>query len=467
MGAASLSIALIVLLADVGAGCSVMKRAGDMPSEIVPAVTPGNKGKAVVDPVEMQGMLLRFADEFAGHLIIGANKLRRGTNGHDAAEILKWKIALGTETYSIVSRPNAVANLLDMTVFVTVTRMALEEYWQPKIFGVSAQLLLETCQNAETQIWQLAGTVLKPEQQTELRQALEVWYRLNPHPENILMATARDFAALASQVKKAETAKPASVFSVLKVDPFSGMEPAVREIAQTRLFAERALFITQKMPMLLRWQTELLSINAVEMPAVQQLITNSTQLATSLERFTGVTEGLPKLIRSERGEILEALQSQERNLTPLINEVRQTLASGTQMSASLNTTLATFDALMKRFGIGETNDTSLPKTNAEPFRIQDYTQTAAQLETTARQLTELLVTLDRTIGSTNLAQLSAQVDPVVQRSQAGGKEIADYAFRKALLFLIIACVTVLLTVLVYRFLGTRFVPANRRETNLP
>ena len=50
------------------------------------------------------------------------------------------------------------------------------------------------------------------------------------------------------------------------------------------------------------------------------------------------------------------------------------------MSTSLNTTLTTFDALMKRFGVGETNNASPPSTNAEPFRIQDYGQTAVQLE---------------------------------------------------------------------------------------
>ena len=43
-----------------------------------------------------------------------------------------------------------------------------------------------------------------------------------------------------------------SVFSLFQVDPLSGLDPAVREIAQTRLFAERALFVAQKMPMLLR-----------------------------------------------------------------------------------------------------------------------------------------------------------------------------------------------------------------------
>jgi len=40
---------------------------------------------------------------------------------------------------------------------------------------------------------------------------------------------------------------------------------------------------------------------------------------------------------------------------------------------------------MKRFGVGETNNAGPPKTNAEPFRIQDYGQTAVQLEAAARQ----------------------------------------------------------------------------------
>ena len=251
------------------------------------------------------------------------------------------------------------------------------------------------------------------------------------------------------------------MFSLLKVDPLAGMDPAVREIAQTRLLAERALYVTQKMPMLLRWQTELLSVNAVEMPAVRQLVTNSTQIAASVERFAAVAEQLPGQVSTEREEILKALQSQEKNLTPLVNEVRQTLTAGSQMSTSLNTTLTTFDAVMKRFGVGETNNASPPKTNAEPFRIQDYGQTATQLEATARQLTELLVTLDQTIGSTNLAQLSAQVGPVVQQAQTGGKEIVDYAFWKGILLVAIA----LVAALIYRFLSIRLTPTARFKTN--
>jgi hypothetical protein len=456
-------VAFSLLLALLGMGCRLVQRATEVPGQAVHAVTPGMKEKDRVDPVEVQQKLLQFADEFSTRMIIGVEQLRRGTTALDPAEVLQWKIALVTETCAIASGPNAVANLLDMTVFVTVTRAALEEHWQPKVFGDSAGPMLESCRNAETNIWQVAATVLKPEQQTELRHAIEVWRRQNPLPEDVLAARALGFGMQVAQANQTDTVKPGSVFNLLMIDPLSGLDPATREIAQTRLFAERALYVMQKMPMLLRWQTELLSLNAVELPAVRQLVTNSTQIASSVERFAAVAEKLPGQVSTEREEILKALQSQEQNLTPLVNEVRQTLAAGSQMSTSLNTTLTTFDALMKRFGVGEANNAAPPGTNAEPFRIQDYGQTAAQLEATARQLTELLHTFDQMLGSTNLANLTAQVAPAVQQAQASGKEIVDYAFWKGILLVVI----VLLAALIYRVFVACLTPTSRSKPDSP
>ena len=85
-----------------------------------------------------------------------------------------------------------------------------------------------------------------------------------------------------------------------------------------------------------------------------------------------------------------------------------------------------------------------------------------QLEATARQLTELLVTLDQSIGSTNLAKLTAQVGPAVQQAQAGGKQIVDYAFWKGALLVVIG----LVAALIYRFVASRLT-ATPSKSNLP
>jgi len=459
-------LCLALLLLTLVTGCHILRTVANVPGQTISAVTPGKKDKGTLDPEEVQQTLMRFTGEFSAQMIAGIDLLRLGTNDVDPKETLNMKIVIVSEPCAIASGPNAVANLLDMTVFVTVTRLAIEDYWQPKIFGDSAQPILEACRSLETNIWEIAGKLLSAPQLEELRQAIAAWRQLHPVPERVMGARAVGFATEVARARKADTAAPGSVFGLLGLDPLSGLDPATREIALSRMFAERALFIAQWMPRLVRWQIELMSLNAVSMPEVQQVITNTTHLAASVDRFATIAEKLPGQIGTEREEILKTIDSQAKQLTPLVNEVRQTLAAGSQMSTSLNTTITTFDALMKRFGVGETNrsgSAGLPGTNAQPFRILDYGQTAVQLEGMARQLTELVRTFDQTIGSSNLTQLSTQAGPVIDSAQSAGKQVVDYAFWKGILFVGIA----LAAALIYRFLATRLSPAARDRNVSP
>jgi len=408
-----------------------------------------------VDPVEVQQTLMRFADEFISRMSLGVDQLSQGTNALDHAESLRWKLAFGSATCSIASGPNAVVDLLDMTVFVTETRMSLEEYWQPEVFGASATPVLESCRVAEGEIWQLAERVLKPEQRTALREAIQTWHRQNARPENLQMIRAVGLALQVAQLSKADKAKPGNLLGLLMLDPLSELDPTRRELAQTRLFAERALFVAQKMPTLLRWQAELLSAEALEQPGLRQLSTNVTQIAASMDRISDTAGRFPHQISVEREEIVKALQAQEGALRPLLDETRltlsetrETLAAGTQMSESLNASLKTFDGVLKRLGVGEP-DTPGSSTNSEPFRILDYAQTATQLESAARQLNELLKTFDQTIGETSRTQLAKQFVPIVQQAQTGGKELTDYVFWRAVLFVAV----VLLAAVLFRLIA--------------
>jgi hypothetical protein len=441
-------------------GCGLVRKIVSIPTKTLQAVTTGGQSKPPPDPVAVQQTLTRFTDEYMARMVVGIDGLLNATNPPNPTEVLRWKVELATETCSIVSGPNAVANLLDMTVFVTAATLTVDENWNPKVFGEAAVPLQESCRNSEEQIWQFAGTVLTPEQRQELRHAIEVWHKQNPQPESVLGARTAVLAPRAAKATAAEPAAPGSVFSLLKLDPLSSLDPATRELAQTRLFAERALYVAQKLPMLLRWQTELLSLNTANLPAIKQLITNSTGVSAAVERFATVAEKLPAQVRAERQETFKALQAQEETLTPLVSQVREALAEGTQMSTSLNTTFRTFDTVMAHLGVGKTNKDASAKTNSEPFRILDYAQSAAHLEAMARQVSEMLITFDQTLGSTNLKRLTAQVSPAIEQAKAGGKEIVDYAFWRWLLLVSI----VLVIIVLYRLVVLRLTSANRIRT---
>jgi hypothetical protein len=91
----------------------------------------------------------------------------------------------------------------------------------------------------------------------------------------------------------------------------------------------------------------------------------------------------------------------------------------------------------------------------KPSGIEAYTESARHVELAALQLTELLRTLNQTLDPTNLARLSAQVTPVVQQAQDGGRAVAGYVFRRAILLVVFTCVAVLVTALVFQWIRKR------------
>jgi hypothetical protein len=229
----------------------------------------------------------------------------------------------------------------------------------------------------------------------------------------------------------------------------AGLDPATRELAQARMAAERALYVAQRMPFMLRWQMEVFSSRVVEMPETRQMLTNSAQLTEAAMRLGRTAEELPERFTQERKEILETVFSQQDNLSNLVVEVRDTLDSGSSMASNTTLALASFQSILEQLERGDSS------TNAEPFRIRDYQATAEQLDLTAMRLTELLQQLNQTLASTNLQFLADQVAPAVQGAEASGRNLVDHAFKRVLLLVVIGCGLFLVTAVAYRRLVSK------------
>jgi hypothetical protein len=250
-----------------------------------------------------------------------------------------------------------------------------------------------------------------------------------------------------------------SVFNLVDLDPMSGLDPAVREITQSRMLAERAMFMLQRMPFLLRFQTELLAYRLSDQPQMRLALTNVTLLAGSADRITRATESvsqtaaqLPDRISLERKEILLALDQQEGKLRDLSAKVDQALQSGEKMSTSLNTTLVTFTGLMKLFGVGEPSTNPAVDTNSPPFNILNYGQVADQVGTMAKDINTLVNSVNQSVPQIQVLSHSATVD---------AQKVVDRAFRLGLVLIAFLLTGAVLAGLVYRFFSEKLKQAAR------
>ncbi len=434
---------LLVFLAVLGQGCGLLRA----PQQVVTSVIPGGKSKGP-DPLYLQLQVQRFADDFCGRTAtaIDAYVLEVGTQSAQL-EGLRWKLGAFFAAVGISSGAVPRANLLDLVSLTTLTRMTLEDRVGSSTNSPAAQSWLEITRSLETNVWKLASTVLQPPQLQELRAAIDAWHSRNPQPLTAFFARPPEFASMVKDTSE-QGSQLNSVFSLVNLDPTAGLDPAVREVTLTRLFAERAMFTAQRMPFLLRLQADVLAHELTAQPAVQLALTNTTRLTESADRIGRAAEslsqtaaGLPERISLERKEILTALEHQEGKLRELAAALDSSLNSGEKMSTSLNATLTTFDAVMKRFGVGEPKTNAVPSTNSAPFNILDYARTAAQVGDMANDLNTLLTSVNQSVP---------RIEELSQQAGADARRLVDHAFRLALVLITILLAGTLLAALAYR-----------------
>jgi hypothetical protein len=432
-----------MLILTLACGCSILR----LPGHAIRSVT--GRGKKAYDPVILQQRLMRFADDYCGRLVVAMDHLSVPANSEGAITLLHLKLNCLNNAYAIATGPNQLMNLADMFVMVTLTREIVQEHWLPGPYGQSARPMLKACQEGEGNITAIALSIVTPEQLDEVRVTLAQWRR--EHSDDLRSALFARGLGLEVELiarRQEKQAAPGSLFSLFRLDPLAGLDPAARELAQARLLGERTLFLAQRKPTLVRWQTELFVLETTAMPPLLEARTNATQIAAALKRVSKTAEQLPALVRSESHAILNALPSQAPALTNLATQLTTILEAGTKMSDSLNATLNTAR------GIQETAAAQSARKGATPG-IEDYTESARQVTLAAQQLTELLRTVNQTLDQTNLTRLSAQVTPMVQQAQVGGRALADYVFHRSILFVGIACFSALVTMLAYRWIRKR------------
>jgi hypothetical protein len=441
------SLLLMAILALLP-GCGLLRA----PQTVVNTVVP--KGRtSQPDPLELQVKIDRFADNFS---ILTAQALEdyAKETGTESARIesLQLRLLSASAVTSIASGPNPNANLMDLVAVVTLSRMAVEDRWMKATNQPALEPWLATSRESETNIWQLAASEWTPAYVKELHETIDRWIVQNPEARGTFFVRPQQFAATVVHKDKVVT-DVNSVFSMVNLDPTAGLDPAVREITKTRLLAERAMFTFQRMPFLLRLQIELLAYRLTDQPDVRLALTNTSLLADSADRISRATESvsqiaaqLPDRISTERKEILAALDQQEGKLRDLSAQVDHTLQSGEKMSASLNTTLGTFDGLMKLFGVGAPSTNTVPDTNSPPFNILDYGQVADRVGAMAKDINTLVNSVNQTVP---------QLERLSQHSATDAQKVVDRAFRLGLVLIVVLLIGTVLAGLVYRFFSEK------------
>jgi hypothetical protein len=403
---------------------------------------------------EVQLKVMRYADDYSGRIRDPLEALnRQAASPEERLAAHDWRIMQSTAAYTIASGPNPMVNALDMIVLATLSRMVVEDYEVHGLSGARAAPLLEVHRSLERHAWALVEGVADSEQTAHLRALIVQWRAEHPGARTVSQVRLADFAAIAGQHGD-EAQGGGGVFALIGLDPLSNLDPAVKELEQTRLLAERTIYYLQRAPDLLDMQIERLAYQLAIMPEAKQTLGGVERISVAAEAFGELTADAPTIIARERhalvADLTAALHTEQERMQALLVEARGVLQAGTQTSESVGATVAAFDALVARLQPRDVQPAASAAPR-RPFDITEYAQTARELASAAQDLQALLVQLDTS---------SAGVERLAGTTTSALQEVVDRAFWRVLVLIGALAIAALFAALAYRYISA-FAPRAR------
>jgi hypothetical protein len=454
-----------IALMAVGLGGCDLGSAPQVSQDVSVAPVRFGQGEAAmptnVKRAQLEAEIMRFADRFAGRMATEMFRIHELDTSRDLRWLTTgWIVKSRTAVVIIAVGPNAVENMLDMVVLTSLTRHSVETYWVPEFFGEEVgQGLVEAARILDEDIWAIAGEVLTPEQQADLRLLIAEWIEKNPNELNFWEVRFDGF----SGQRAAE---------LEKVEQTGGL---LGEVAQTRqtaeqiqMFGERVLYYMQRAPTITRQEAQFAVLDLIRQPEFAGLFESTSRLTLAADRFASVAETLPEQqfaaisqlmdrvdeqrvaalgqfsaeLTQQREAFLDDLLAEEKRVRGILAELRTTIEAGVELAGSINSTVVTVDALATKLDLGN----GAPP--AKPFNIDDYKQLVGDASLTVREMKEL-------VNSTDQFLLSPGWEQRVPMAQAIFEQVDQQMDR--LVYQIFALQAAFIVLLFLLLLGYRYV----------
>jgi len=454
------------ILALTLAGCGLLRGRSSPQKVQVGSLVLTNTPEGNIKLLEvLQAQAARFADEYAATVAQAADDyVATSPSLESRIEAVRWKLGQATAAWIDASGANPVLNILDLTVLVTASRMVLEDE-RSRFPGKEGLTLLETQRRLETNVWTAVSGLISPTQQEQLRHLIEEWRRKNPGQRYAVITRLRELAAAVGRTPSPGKSAPNSVLSLLFLDPLAGLNPTAAAIEETRRLAQRAMYYGQRMPTLLNWQMQLLTLQLAVQPESKQVLDDANRLTRATETFAKVAEQLPQLVNdqreagirqvldglaAERTNLLAGLAAEEQKAAALLGEARQTLEAGSGMAVSVQSAIKSLEEFVRL--VSPDTNRAPAATNSRPFNVLDYGQAAGQVGDMARELQQLLVGLNK--ATPKLARLG-------EETTADAERVLYRAFWLGLALSLVVLAGAVVAGLAYRALANKLWPQNR------
>ncbi|MEZ0229905.1 MAG: hypothetical protein ACAI25_14875 [Planctomycetota bacterium] len=272
---------------------------GSEPAREKPAPKPR------INQVQLQDQLQRFAGVFNDRVLQAAEPLISFEAPKQTRRLgMRQLLVYYTTALDIATGRFPEANLLDMLAFLMLSNSTLDEFWIPEVYGEAGRPLAKAFTQSTEDLERLAGRLLTETQLAEIRKLVQAWRSENPGQRRVEQVRLFSFAATTGRLAN-EREKAASGL-------LSSLTAATQSADQAVLLGERALFLSHRMPFVLRMHARLATQEVADevvatLGQTEASLLQANELAARTVQAIGGARSLVDVLRP----LLEAGDSRE------------------------------------------------------------------------------------------------------------------------------------------------------------
>lgn len=359
----------------------------------------GADNRPAVTPPELFSLTETLADTYVVTITQVADQIQQGSSPQMREYAQQLKTFVGTTAYALAASPNPEVSIMDLAVNISVHGRFMADGLANRWFENRAQALLDAYAMVEDTAWETLARVYTEQQLAVLRDGIKRWWADNAQ-------TTLQFVRLADLAKYRDLSLVDSPGSIQLLEPVAEANKTAMEL---RLLGERALFIAQRFPYIVKWHGEEAFYDTLATPEVRTMIEDLHSSASSVDRLADVIEQLPSsgATRQMLGEINATL----RETGAVLGAMRGVIGEGRETLRATDSVLAFFQA--RSVGRGASDGT---------FDVSQYTAALQELGAAARELNALVGNTARLVES---PALNERVEEAQSVTETGFGRIAD------------------------------------------
>jgi hypothetical protein len=292
--------------------------------------------------------------------------------------------------------------------------------------------------------------VSTPAHQQELRELIYQWRGDNAGQLLFSFIRFGDFAGARQKSTLVEAAETGGVFA--------SVQQATQQVEQTRLLAERSMYLATRLPLLSGSFVDIWLSQWSQNPDLQRVIDDFDKFAIEANRLVDLAEQLPGNITKvqqaavtqtmdrfaeERQKTIEEFLAEEERLGGILTEIRGTLVEGSKLVTAIH-------SLTEQLNLGGPPVEGTQP--SEPFDIIAYRETIAEANITLTLLQELAQSIEQIHQLPGWEHIIPQIDTTIERVGLEGEEVVDHTFKQLLVLILVWMVGYFIVRLALHFL---------------